>query len=56
MTSHLILIVYQSCKFKGDMSAKKASMEGGDEELGGVEEVSKVTEIWPRDYGGTEAA
>ena len=38
-----ILIVFQSCKFKGNMSLKKASTEGGDEELGGVEEVSKVT-------------
>ena len=56
MTSHLILIVFQSCKFKANMSLKKASMEGGDEELGGVEEVSKVTESYTRDNGGTEAA
>ena len=34
----LILIVFQSCKFKWNMSPRKASMEGGDEELGGVEE------------------
>ena len=26
--SHLILIVFQSCKIKGNMSPKKASMEG----------------------------
>ena len=26
--SHLILIVFQSCKFEGNMSPKKASMEG----------------------------
>ena len=52
----LILIVFQSCKFKGNMSLKKASIEGGDEELGGVEEVSKVSESWPPDDGRTKAA
>ena len=30
---------------------------GGDEELGGVKEVSKLTQSWQRDDGsGTEAA
>ena len=54
MMFHFILIVFQSCNFKGNVLPKKASKE--DLELGGVQVASKAAKSCPfDDGGGTEA-
>ena len=45
----LILIVFQSCKFKGNMSPRKASMEG---EMKNLEESVVVCRWWLFVVGG----